>query len=242
MTVKSKTLLSFKKLLLAFCLLVFAVYPAFAREFESLENITHLVKSFINNELESNNIKNATISVRKLDSRLKLNKCTTLLKPNLNATSNMIGRLMVAVNCMEPKPWTVHVPVEVTVYKTVLAAARHLPKGHVINNNDLRPISIKLGQANNGFFIKQENLIGKQIKRPIAMGKVIKPRFVEAARMVQRGENVTIIAVTQSIQVSMKGIALADGAQGQMIQVRNLKTKQVVQGIVTKPGFVKVRM
>ena len=239
---KAKTLLCVKKLLIVLCLFVSGVYPVFAREFESLESITHLVTSFINNELKSNNIKDATISVLKLDSRLKLNKCTTHLTPKLNATSNMIGKLMVAVNCKEPKTWTVHVPVEITVYKTVLAASRHLPKGHIINKSDLRPISIKLNQNNNGFFVKLENLIGKQIKRPITTGKVIKPRFVEAARIVQRGENVTIIAVTQSIQVSMKGMALTDGAQGQMIQVRNLKTKRVVQGIVTKPGFVKVRM
>jgi len=242
MTIKSKKFLPTKILLVTFYLFVSGVNPAFARDFESLESITHLVKSFINNELESNNIKDATINVRELDSRLKLNKCTTYLKPKLNVTNNLIGKLMVAVNCKEPKPWTVHIPVEVTVYKKVLAASRPLSKGHIINKNDLTSISVKLNQNNNVFFTKSNNLIGKQVKRPITTGKVIKPRFVEAARIVRRGENVTIIAVTQSIQVSMKGMALADGAKGQMIRVRNLKTKRVVQGIVTKPGFVKVRM
>jgi len=226
----------------AFCLFVTGVNPAFARDVESLKSINHLVKSFINNELESNNIKDATINVRDLDSRLKLNKCTTNLKPKLNVTNNLIGKLTVAVHCNEPKPWTIYVLAEVIVYKKVLAASRPLPKGHIINKNDLTPISIKLMQHNNVFFIEPDNLIGQQVKRPITTGKVIKPRFVEAARIVRRGENVTIIAVTQSIQVSMKGMALTDGAQGQLIQVRNLKTKRVVQGIVTKPGFVKVRM
>jgi len=227
---------------IAFVLFAVFTVPTHARETESLNGIAQFVRSFIQSELKRNKINNAKVEIRSLDSRLKLSKCTTLLKPNLNNANHLIGKLMVAVNCKEPKPWTVHVPVEVTVYIKVLAASRPLPKGHIIVKNDLVPTVMKLSQNNNVYFVKLDNLIGKEVKRTISAGKVIKPRFVAAARIVRRGENVTIIAVTESIQVRMKGKALTDGAQGQVIRVRNLKTKRVVQGVVTKPGFVKVRM
>ncbi len=246
MTTESKTNpLLFRRTLLrsiAFFALALTILPIKAKETESLQGITHTVKSFIGNKLQSSNIKDATIEISKLDSRLKLNKCSTNLETKLNYSSQLIGKITVAVHCQEPKPWTIHVPVEVTVYRNVLAAARPLGKGHIISRTDLVPIALKLNQNNSVYFVKLDNLVGKEVKRAIATGKIIKPRFITAARIVRRGESVTIVAVTQSIQVRMKGKALADGVKGQMIRVRNLKTKRVVQGIVTDPGFVKVRM
>jgi len=227
---------------IAIVLFALITFPTHARETESLHNIVQLVRTYVHNELKQNNINGAKVDVKNLDSRLKLNKCTKQAQPILNNTNHLIGKLMVAVNCKEPKPWTIHVPVEVTVYKKVLAASRLLPKGHIISKDDLVPTMMKLNRNNSVYFVKLENLIGKEVKRTISTGKIIKPRFVAPARIVRRGQNVTIIAITESIQVKMKGRALTDGAKGQTIRVRNLKTKRVVQGIVTNPGYVKVRM
>jgi flagella basal body P-ring formation protein FlgA len=66
--------------------------------------------------------------------------------------------------------------------------------------------------------------------------------MVRAPRLVQAGQHVILLATTPQLQVRMKGKALADGTRGDIIKVRNLRSKRVVEGVVTHAGIVEVSM
>ena len=213
-----------------------------AREVQSLVVIHDLVDTYVRNTLEVAGIQQADVSVSKLDSRLRLTNCDSKLIPYLGNKVMPVGRFTVGIKCEMPKPWSINVPVDVSVYKTVLATARPLTRNHIVSAEDIVPIVIKTSTNNVFYFDKPADIIGKVLTRPLAGNKAITPQFIKAQKLVRRGENVMIVATTASIQVSMKGKAMSDGAKGELIEVQNIKTKRVIQGIVARAGVVEIRM
>jgi flagella basal body P-ring formation protein FlgA len=65
---------------------------------------------------------------------------------------------------------------------------------------------------------------------------------VESQKLVKRGQQVVLLAQTSSIIVKMSGKAMADGAAGEKIKVKNLSSDRVIEGIVTENGSVRTNV
>jgi|SRR5579875_1201089 flagella basal body P-ring formation protein FlgA len=89
-------------------------------------------------------------------------------------------------------------------------------------------------------------LMGRRARRPMAAGHVIEPDDVgldapsAAVAVVRANELVHLIATVGPLQVKTRGEALQDGRIGQLIQVRNLDSKNVVTGRVVDHSTVEV--
>ncbi len=55
-----------------------------------------------------------------------------------------------------------------------------------------------------------------------------------------KGDIVTIVASTNNLEIKTQGQALEEGKVNDLIQVKNVKTKKVIQAVVTGPNTVKV--
>jgi len=66
--------------------------------------------------------------------------------------------------------------------------------------------------------------------------------MVQAPRLIKAGQEVILLATTPQLEVRMKGKALSDGSRGDIIQVRNVRSKRVIEGVVTDIGTVRVNM
>jgi len=71
---------------------------------------------------------------------------------------------------------------------------------------------------------------------------VIKPKSVQAQKLVHRGEHIMLVALAGNMEVRMSGTALSDAVLGQRVRVKNISSKRVVEGIVEAAGIVKVTM
>jgi flagella basal body P-ring formation protein FlgA len=80
------------------------------------------------------------------------------------------------------------------------------------------------------------------VTQNLTAGRAITPQRIKAPIVVHRGEKVAIVAAIGTLKVKGKGEALRDAAQGELVSVRNSKSKRVIQGIVTSPGVVRVQM
>ena len=203
-------------------LLWFISSNGFAAEFESPQSIRTTVDGFVTQRLQHSKRQDFDVRVDRLDSRLRLARCGSALEPFLPTATRLMGKVTVGVRCPAGKTWTVYVPVQIDVYENVLTAARPLLHGQRITASDV--------------------MVGMVAKRSIPAGKAFSLQLVEAPRLVQRGEDVTLVAETDFLTVRMKGKALADGAKGDVIKVKNSTSNRVVEGIVTRPGVVKVKM
>jgi flagella basal body P-ring formation protein FlgA len=223
-------------------LLCCGMHAGVAAEFESQETIRNTIHDFITTRLQRSDQQDFEVRVDRLDSRLKLARCATALEPFLPSNAGLLGKITVGIRCPAEKSWKVYVPVQIDVYENVLAAARPLLRGQRIEADDVMPVRHKASKRSRGSFNEPAQIVGMMAKRSIAAGKVFSLSLVEAPRLVQRGEDVTLVAETESLTVRMKGTALADGAEGDVIQVKNSTSNRVVEGIVTRPGIVQVKM
>jgi flagella basal body P-ring formation protein FlgA len=213
-----------------------------AGNIQSLDDIHSTVLDFLQSQIDSKNHASVQYVVGNLDSRLKLHRCERPLQAFLPPSSDLNGKSTVGVRCIGNKPWSVYVPVEITVFQTVLGAARPLIRGHSLEKADLSEIKIKTNQQALGYYQNPDELIGMELRRTMQTGEVFSPRLLQAPKLVKRGEFVTVLAETASLNVRMQGKALADGAKGDLIRVINLKSKRIVEGIVTRTGVVRVQM
>ena len=58
--------------------------------------------------------------------------------------------------------------------------------------------------------------------------------------LVRRGQIVTLVAGGGPVEIRTTGKALADGAAGERVRVRNERSNRIVEGVVAEDGTVRV--
>ncbi|MBE9526217.1 MAG: flagellar basal body P-ring formation protein FlgA [Proteobacteria bacterium] len=185
---------------------------------------------------------NPQISMGDLDSRLRLQQCSGELNAFSKVSHSGLGNQTVGVKCYGPVAWTVYVPVKVKVLKPVVVASKRLIARQIVTKSDIRIEQKDISSLHRGYVNNTELVIGQQLKYSIAMGTVIDPQSLLAKKLVHRGEQIMLIAKAGTMEVRMTGTALADAKRGQRVQVKNMSSKRIVEGIVDAPGIVRVTM
>jgi len=125
---------------------------------------------------------------------------------------------------------------------------RPLQAGHVITEADVKVVPRRVISLMNSPISDINMVIGKQVARPIATDKAIQPAMLRRLLLVNRNDRVDVQAGCRGVQITTKGIALSDGALGDVILVcsemdnpPDLKSKKTVinfRGKVAGPGVV----
>lgn len=79
-----------------------------------------------------------------------------------------------------------------------------------------------------------------QVTRPITVEQVIYQSDVAHVPTVRKGSRVTLIYEGRSVRLSVQAEAMADGAAGENIPVRNMQSKREIYGMVRDSGSVIV--
>lgn len=181
-----------------------------------------------------------TVRAGALDPRHRLPLCDAPLEGFMRRGAKIGARSIVGVRCTGSKPWKVYVPVDVIVTRQVVAAARPLPRGHLVERSDVTLIERDVATMQRGYYGDFKALSGLRLKQPLLAGQVITPAMLAADRIIRRGQTVTIVAADGSVNISMAGTALTDGALNQRIRVENSNSGRVVEGIVRSPEHVEI--
>ena len=200
------------------------------------------VSSFLQQQTANQLDQDIEISVGRIDRRLKLTPCKTAPTPFLSAGAKLQGKLTVGLRCSGPKPWTVYIPAQIKSFSNVLSASHPLHRGNKLSAADVMPMRKEISLLQSGYYTNATEVIGKILTQNLATGHAITPQRIKAPIVVHRGQKVAIIASTGSLTVRGKGEALRDASQGELVSVRNSRSKRIIQGIATNPGIVKVQM
>jgi len=195
-------------------------------QYQSLASLHEAARGFLQLQIPPESGTSQEIHLGRLDSRLRLGFCETGLQAFVPAGSRLQGKLTVGVQCPGEKPWTVYIPANIRVFGDVLTTSRPISRGDTITRAD----------------IIAEDIIGKLAVRSLPAGTPLTPRMLKARLLVQRGDDVTILANTGFLQVRSKGKALQNAALGERITVRNTRSKRIIEGIAIKAGTVQVHM
>jgi flagellar basal body P-ring formation protein FlgA len=173
-----------------------------------------------------------------IDPHLSLNPCP-VPEAFLPAGARLWGNSTVGVRCNSDKPWTVLVPVQVHVIGEYLVTARPLSPGQTIAAADIAPRAGDLTLLPAGILTDPEQIIGKTPASSLGAGQALRNELLRAPMVVQAGQSVILQSKGQGFVVRTEGKALAQAAEGQVVQVR-VGSGSTVSGIARNGGVVEV--
>ena len=183
-----------------------------------------------------------TVTVNRLDSRLRLSQCSQPLETFSPPTGRKLGRTTVGVRCSGTKPWSLYVPVMVSLIDDVVVTAHNLARGTILNASDLTLEKKDITRLRGHFFNQPTKAIGKALKRSLQQGQVLSSQHMLTPHTIKKGSKITILASSKKIRVRMPGKALSNGTMGELIRVENTHSKKKLEARVISPGVVRVAM
>ena len=227
--------------LFIFVLLVAIAIQVHAKEFHPLDDIAQTAHDFALNELSSVG-EEIQIHIGQLDPRLRLNRCSLPLQASSPGYGTRQGLSSVNIRCNDGKPWSLYVPVTIKNLKQVATLKRAVIRGNVLTTDDIVLKKVNINRLSSGYYERIEQLLGKVIIQNLAKGAVLTQHHVKSQKTIQRGQTVTLIAKNSVIEVRTEGTALAEGALGDRIKVKNLKTERVVEGVIIDKRLINVNL
>jgi flagella basal body P-ring formation protein FlgA len=117
---------------------------------------------------------------------------------------------------------------------------RAVAVGAVIEDPDIDWLRLPSDKLNRNIVTDARDLLGKSPRRLIAPGRPVRARDIERPLTIKKGALVTMTLATPKMVITVTGRALDSGAEGDLIRVRNNRSKAVVQGVISGPGQVEV--
>ncbi|RZA14874.1 MAG: flagellar basal body P-ring formation protein FlgA [Lysobacteraceae bacterium] len=179
-----------------------------------------------------------SVTVGAIDPRLNLAACAVpeAFLPN---GAKAWGKTSVGVRCTAPSPWTVYIPAMVQVQGEYLAAAVPLAQGQTIGPNDVAKVRGDLTALPPGIVTDASQAVGYTVARTVALGAPLRQDALRSQQAVAQGQMVRLVSAGPGFKVTTDGRALANGSDGQTIQVR-APNGQVVSGVARLGGLVEV--
>jgi flagella basal body P-ring formation protein FlgA len=180
------------------------------------------------------------LAVGPIDPHLQLDRCSVPVQPIVGAGGRVRDRVLVELRCVGTPHWHLYVPVRVIGTTSVSIAAHAIVAGSVLTDKDLRVEQRDVAELPPGYMDDPSVAVGMTVSRAISSGAVITNQFLVAARAVQRGQLVTLVADGGGMSVRMAGRALTDGLVNQRVRVQNLSSGKVVEGIARSEQVVEI--
>ncbi|QHO78111.1 flagella basal body P-ring formation protein FlgA [Bradyrhizobium sp. CCBAU 051011] len=128
-----------------------------------------------------------------------------------------------------------------TAIETVEAAVltRNIERNEILKSSDVvveRRPKAEVGTD----AATRDRAVGMQARRQLRAAQAIKTADLAKPDLVQRDQNVTLIYETTGIYLTMRGKALDNGTEGDVVSVMNLQSKRTVSGTVIGRGQVSI--
>jgi len=132
------------------------------------------------------------------------------------------------------------IPVEVAALTDMVVALYPLPRGTVIEANDVSLQKRDVAEVSSKVTFDLSDVLGKRVRIPIRANTPVRSDYLERVPVVKNGQVVTIVAENGDLRVTATGMARGAGAEGDFIMVQNMNSKKTVQARVIDSGTVAV--
>jgi len=226
-------------LLVAFINCVFLNSLSLADAYESSDHIKDVIKNFVSNNITLASDETMDVQFDQVAS-LTLPTCTSEIIASLPKDNIKQEITSVDLTCNGVNSWHVFVPVHVAIYMKVLVAKQNIIAQDTINESDIEIGMFDKNRLYNGYYKNNDEVIGKVANQMIPAGSVINKKNIQAPIIIHRNQSVDITATSNTVSVSMKGIAKSDGALNDTIQVFNPSSKRTLDALVVGPNKAEV--
>lgn len=202
------------------------------------EFLSNVAKQYMLAQFPQDKSKRYEVNVGHVDGRKDYGgKCSGFLTAKLK-DSRIKKNNVVVIHCAKKEnPFTVYVPVNVSVLKAVTSAKDNIAKGSLITEQMLENVFVPESSNSSSTVTDAQSLIGSKSRKDIKAGEILR---VTDFCVVSKGDTVTIEASSGGLTIRTTGIAMQEGRLNDTIQVKNAKSKKIIDAIVSGPGQVRV--
>lgn len=129
---------------------------------------------------------------------------------------------------------------EVDSWKQVPVASRSLSVGSIVGAPDFGLARLNIRDLPKDAAFNINDLLGKMVQREVAVGQVFRASALERPAMIKSGSRVILLVTSGALEATASGIAMQDGFEGDIIEVRNDSSRRVVSGKVKDQSTVEV--
>lgn len=212
---------------------------ASAAGIQPLQSIRSAAAGFVRSQMPPGQA-NIVVRSGRLDPRLRLARCNGPLEASFLSGESVHAQVSVAVGCREGSDWTVYVPVTVQSRIRVWALKAPHAQGARLGAADVTAETRLVGGLAVGYVTDLSQLAHGTLRHPLPAGAVLTSDDLLPDLMVRQGEQVTLMASGDGVQVRAAGVALQDGRLGALVRVQNASSDKVVQGVVASDRVVDV--
>lgn len=117
---------------------------------------------------------------------------------------------------------------------------RRLAPGETVAESDIEWTTLPADRIGATVVVDAADLLGKTPRRPIRPGVPIRMTDLAVAIAVTKGSLVTLALQTPTMQLTVQGKAMQNGAIGETIRVLNTTSNRTLEGVVVSPTEVAV--
>ena len=136
----------------------------------------------------------------------------------------------------------ISMPIRCRHLNEIYIAARALNRGDRLSANTLEKRLVDVLRQHVRIISADVDLDGFEFIGSVSPGSPIRWNHVNSIPSVRKGQVVDVYASGKGIYITLKGIALQDGGNGEYITVRNMNSKQEFQGKVLNENSVQVHL
>lgn len=235
----------FKLLLLSFLWMMSSISSAANANtanmhYEPVNNLKMLAQNFIEKNVLLSGDEKLEVQVNQTDAMLSLAACTQPLEATFPGDANISQITAVEVRCQGAQTWRTMVPVTVTILAKVLVAKRTIPANTAISEDDLDYALFDRNRLYNGYFQDKTTTAGQVTNQVILSGVVLNAKNVQKPIVVYKNQIIDLVARSNAITVTMKGIAKADGRLNETIKAFNPSSKRTLDAVVIDSNRAEV--
>lgn len=160
--------------------------------------------------------------------------------PNGSYLGDTALRVVFRVNGREVRK--VRIFGHIDIYREVVCMDHSMRRHEVIQEGDLCTARRDISRISNAAISDIREAVGKRLVSSVRAGEIIKRDMLELAPIIKKGDRVAIIADTETLLIRARGEAMEGGAEGEMIRVRNSKSKKEVYARVIDASTVQLEL
>lgn len=130
---------------------------------------------------------------------------------------------------------------DLQLYGEVACLTRPIPRNEILADADITLVRQNISMLGSDIIRSPEEAVGKQLKTSLRGGSLLFSHLLENPSLVMRGDQVTIVASSAAIRITVPGVVKENGAMGDVIRVKNMMSRKEIYATVTAPGEVEVR-
>jgi flagella basal body P-ring formation protein FlgA len=208
---------------------------------ESVDRIEAAAHSYVESLLPKG-VTETHVTVLPIDPRLRLARCDSPLSAQLPPGTSLSARVTVGVTCAGPTHWSVYVPVTLVSRISVLVLRHAVAPETRLTAADVAVETRPTAGMPIAYLSAVTELAGRTVRRSLPVGTTLSVDMFVADTVIHRGQEVTLIAGGASMEIRAAGRALNDAPAGARVQVQNLSSMTVVEGVAESGDVVRVAL